>query len=372
MVKYILVIVLILTAVIGCEGNKPKYTEEELAQIPQPKRTGLPQPTGGFALAVGNDTVTAEEVIAPVREKLVPFAQGRSIDEFAQQAGPLLSRSLMNRISEILLYQKAKKQAPDDIDEKLDKAVEAETRRFILSFGGDYAKAEEFLHERYGMDWKEFRKYQKRMILSQSYLHGMMPEEGPITFSDIQEHYNSQQDIYQIDESITIRLIEIDLDKLKQTDPNISIEKQAMALANELVSRIESGEDFGELAKQYSTGYRADFGGLWPAIKPESLAEPYDVIAEKAVSMQAGDIAGPIDTGQHILIVKLEDKQISGSIPLEQVQKEIEEEIKINRKNEAFNKAMNKVFEEAAITGVDIFVTFCIEKLYTEANLGKL
>lgn len=371
MTKYIALTAVIIL-ICGCDGNKPKYTEEELAQLPQPQRTGLPRPSGGFALAVGNDAVTAEEVIAPLRENLTPLAQSRNFDDFAQQAGPWVSQSLMNKISEILLYQKARNQAPDDIDERLDKAVEAETRKFIMGFEGNYARAEEFLRERYGMDWKSFRQYQKRMILSTSYLHGMIPEESPVTYSDMMEKYNQQKDKYSVDATITIRVIDIIKTRVETADPNISKDGQALSLANELVHRINSGEDFAELAKQYSHGYRANLGGLWPAVKPDSLAEPYDILADKAMNMNIGEIAGPIDSGDSIFIVKLEDKQTEATIPFEKVQKEIAQEIRMDRKNAAFNNAMNKIFQEASITGIDEFVIFCLERLYTEANLGSL
>ena len=66
---------LILAAVVlaGCE-DKPQFTPEEMAKIPLAKREGLPEASGGFTLAVGDQTITSEEVIGPVFEKLAPVA----------------------------------------------------------------------------------------------------------------------------------------------------------------------------------------------------------------------------------------------------------------------------------------------------------
>jgi len=82
-------------------------------------------------------------------------------------------------------------------------------------------------------------------------------------------------------------------------------------LAGELLGRIDNGEGFGALAGQYSHGHRRLFGGLWKPVQPESLAEPYDILAAEAEKIEPGRTTGPIEAanGEHIFIMKLEDKQ---------------------------------------------------------------
>jgi parvulin-like peptidyl-prolyl isomerase len=369
MTKYILTAAVLILAASSCGGDKtPKYSEEELAQIPQPQRANLPRPSGGFVLAVGEDTITSEEVIAPIRDRLTPLARGREFDEFARGSVPLVSQSLMNKVSDIILYQKARNEAPDDIDERLDKIVDSEMRKFIMGFEGDYARAEAFLKNNYGMDWHDFRQYQRKMILSSSYLQELLPKDTPVTYSDLIDCYNQEKSTYNKDATITMRLIDIDITQTKVIDPNSDQEQVALAFADSLAERARSGEDFGELAERYSFGYRATYGGLWEPVKPNSLAKPYDVLAEESENMQVGDIIGPIQSGEHIFIMKLEDRQAASTVPFEDVQKEIEQQIIMDRKKQALDIAMNKVLEEAALTGVDKFVMFCVEQIYIEAN----
>ena len=60
--KYGFLFALSLLVVTGCgDGGKPKFTEEELANMPLPQREGLPSPSGGFVLSVGSDTITSDE-----------------------------------------------------------------------------------------------------------------------------------------------------------------------------------------------------------------------------------------------------------------------------------------------------------------------
>ena len=106
--------------------------------------------------------------------------------------------------------------------------------------------------------------------------------------------------------------------KLDITDPNQDRREEARRLAGELVGRIKAGEDFGTLAQKYSHGLGWEIGKLW---QPGSLASPYDVLAAEAEKIEPGQIAGPIETAEHIFIMKLEEKQSASFEPFEKVQK---------------------------------------------------
>ncbi len=366
--NFVFMVALILFVFAGCtEKEEPRYTPEELENIPQPIRTGLPPVQGGFVLAVGTDTITGKEMVDLLLPRLAEAAQNMSYDKFAPKALPVVIRELQNKVADILLYQKAMAEAPEQIDEQLDKYVEAETRRFISSFGGDYAKAEAFLNSYYKMGWKEYRKHLRRSILSSSYLQGKLPEQKPITYSDLKKYYQDNIDQYHRQPTITIRLIDIDKQKLT-TGPNQTRTEAAAKLAVELIERIQGSEDFAELAKQYSHDYRASKGGLWDPIKPDSLAKPYDILAKEAQSMGPGDITGPLDTGNHVFIMRLEDKQTEEITAFESVQKEIGQQLKMQNKIEAMNTLMSKLLEEASITGIQTFAEFVMQKLYVQAN----
>ena len=101
----------------------------------------------------------------------------------------MIEQQLVGRIADAMLYSRAKKDAGEKIDDELDKVVTAEIRRFVMDFGGDYAKAEQSLKQM-GMDWGKFEQYQRRRILSQSYISQQMPKDQPITYSEMMTAYN--------------------------------------------------------------------------------------------------------------------------------------------------------------------------------------
>jgi parvulin-like peptidyl-prolyl isomerase len=370
--KCAFLLVLAVLLVDGCGGGSSsgKFSEEELAGMPFAQREGLPEPSGGFVLAVGGETITTEEIITErLLEYFGPIAQQSRLEEFKEQARPSVEQILAAKVSDILLHQKAKRQAGGNIDEQLEKIVDREVRKFVANYDYDYAEAEEALKEK-GMDWKSFREYQKKLILSQSYVASQLPGEKALTYSELVERYNEmKEEAFFRPAEITFRLIDIEVLKVELNDPNKSRREQARELADKLARQIEEGQDFGELARKYSHGYRASFGGLWKPVHPESLAEPYDVLSREAVRIGSGEVAGPIEASGHIFIMKLEEKTTKAFEPFEDVQEEVKSAIHLERRKTAFEELNKKLVLQAIVGDRERFIDFCIEEMYRMSNL---
>ncbi|MFA5239569.1 MAG: peptidylprolyl isomerase [Phycisphaerae bacterium] len=359
--------ILVLLLVYGCGGDsKPKYTDEELALIPAVQKKGLPEASGGFVLAVGDETITSDEIITePLLNHFKPLAQKSSFEKFKQQAGPELEQLIATRVSNILLYEQAKREAGGaDIEAALEKATESEMRSFVASFDGDYAKAEQAL-KKMGMNWASFREYQKKMILSQDYIRRQLPERVPITRGELVKCYDEMKDEYfALPGTITFRLIDIQPLKLDITDANVSRGEQARELAQEIMGRLRNGAEFEEMVKRYSNGYMASQGGLWKPVQPGSLAKPYDVLATEAEKIEAGQISGPIEADEHIFIMKLEEKKAKSFEPLDNVQKEVESKILFDRRKIASDRFAAELAQQIALSERDRFLDFCLKKIY--------
>ncbi|MGA2173029.1 MAG: holo-ACP synthase [Sedimentisphaerales bacterium] len=359
----------VLTAVLllaGCE-DKPKYTTEQLATMPFAKRDGLSEPSGGMVLVVGEQTVTEDEVIGPVFEKLARVAQKGDFEQFRGVAEPVIEQQLVARISDALLYSRAKKEA-GDINDELDRAVTAEVRKFVMDFGGDYAKAEQALKQM-GMDWGEFDRYQRRRVLSQSYISQLIPKDQPIAYSDIIAAYDETKErLYTTPAAVQFRLIDIEPAKLRGIDSGKPRIEQARELAKQLVGRIKQGESFEQLATDYSHGSSASVGGLWRKLDPESLAAPYDVLAKEAAKMKPGEVAGPIESQEHVFIMQLVEYQPKGVEPFEKVQNQVKARLSVERLRQAIDKFNAELLEQASAADRKRFVDFCVREIYLMAT----
>jgi len=371
MIKFAFISMFILLLTGGCGGNNPSSAELERRTITRKIR--LAEASGGLVLMVGGETLTSDEVIespaelggtyVPPIEYFKPIAQASELDQFKELVGEPLTGILMGKISNMLLYQEIKRDIGENVELALEKQVEKVMREFVMAYGGDQIKADEALQEN-GMDWKSFEEQQKKSILIQSYVSKKMTNNRPVTHSELIECYNQMKDeSFSIPASIQFRLIEIQPGRLKlwKTSERPEIAK---LLANRLLTRIQSGEDFGKLAMQYSHGPFREFGGLWKPVRPDSLAAPYDTLAAEAEKIEPGRITGLIETAEHIFIMKLKAKQSAGYVPFVDVQEQVRDKIIFDRRSEVLSQVNAELLQQAELSDTDEFVDFCLDKIY--------
>lgn len=357
--------VLAFLVLAGCgAGKKPRFTEEELARIPFPQRGGLPECSGGFVLAVRDKTITADEIVLPLLEDLQPIAQSGTYEQFKERAGKQVEQVVTTRVLNILLYNEARKDAPEGFDEVLDELAEAEMKKFFAGFGGDDAKADQALKQT-GMTRASYKEYLKMMILNQSYMASKVSDNTPITYSELLDSYNQMKDeSFVKPPMIKFQVIDIELDALELNDPNQDRLEHAQKLADELKGRMEAGEDLSTLAKKHSG---VSFIPHVQPVRPESLLERYHICAIEAEKMSPGQIK-QIPTGDHIIIMELEGKWPKSFKPLEEVQEEVERKIIFERRQKAVAELEAELLQQAELGEKDAFVDFCLKKIYRMSN----
>lgn len=340
----------------GCQTGGKSDSIEKPAQ-----KTILQKSSDGLVLTVADETITSDEIVTAATGLLRPIAQSSNFERFKLQAEPQLKEIITARILNILLYQQAKKNTREDIDQVLERPAEAEIRKFIMAFGGDYAKAEEALKQQ-GMDWASFKVYQKKMILTEYYLGSLLPKAVPITYSELLARYNQmKEESFLILVAIKFQLLDIEPAKLRITDPNQDRLEQARKLADELLRQVKTGKDFLEVAKEY---HGVTFAAHSKPVQPESLK--YGILADEAEKLEPGDISGLIETPQqkHIFIMKLEEKHPKGHEPFEKVQKEVKAKIISDRRKQAQDKILAKLRRQAEHELSNEFTEFCLQKIY--------
>jgi parvulin-like peptidyl-prolyl isomerase len=357
----------------GC-GNKQIDDGSVLVDTPaatEPYKTNqyLPPPSGAVVLSIGTETVTTDEIIALAATKLATITPGRDFNGFSMQAKPMIAEAVQTKTVDLLLYKQARKNAPADIDTLLEKHVESEINKFIASFGGNYARAQEAI-EQQGLDWDGFRDYQKRMVLVQSYISQELADNAPVTHSEMLAFYDVfKEKRFQIKGKMSFRVIDIQPEILDETDKDAATEK-ALELAKGLMIRINNGEDFASLAKEFSHGHRAENGGLWNDVTSGSLAGPYSALEIEAAKLKPGQTATPITADGHVFIVKLESNIEEVNRLFQDVQYEIEADIRFSRKMKLYNEMVSKLILKANIANSDDFVEYCVEAAYRNYVFG--
>lgn len=360
----------------GCAGHqKSALTEEEIRQ-----KTYAPLPTQPDEIIISGEKITCEDVmISPpeedtggptLKDRLQARAKEVSLEQFLAETRPLIQQRLnRNIITRIVLSKRARRELGEKTDDALDKMAEKELRRFIMEeHGGNGAQADAALQKR-GLNRTTYMERRKRDFLTQYVIDSKSSRNRPVTYGEIVAHYDKVKDQeFLVQGVLQLRLIDIDVARVEVADPNEDRLHRARLLGADLRMRIEAGEDFGELAKQYSHDPLASQGGLLKPRDPDAFAPPYDVLAAKAKSMRVGQVDGPIDAPGRVFLMKVEAKQDRSYRPLSEVQDQMREEIQRERRKAALAELENEVEQQVAGADTAEFVDYCLERLYRLAH----
>lgn len=145
----------------------------------------------------------------------------------------------------------------------------------------------------------------------------VLGQEIEISEDVLQEYYESNASRFRQDEQREASHILITLD-----DDEVAAEEQARALT----ARVEAGEPFADLARQYSKdGGTANQGGSLGAVMQSQMP---GALGDAIFSMDQGDILGPVKTDFGFHVVRLEAILDGGPLPLDQVRGELLQELR--------------------------------------------
>jgi parvulin-like peptidyl-prolyl isomerase len=304
--------------------------------------------------------------------KLMAMAKETTLDQFMEIARPQMRQRLNYNISNVVLYKQAKRELGEKVDETLDKLVDKEWRRWVLEkHTGNDAEADEDLKQR-GLTRATFKEQKRRVILAQYLVSSKLSKDRPITHGELVAAYDQMKgESFSQPASVQFRLIDIQPDRVDVANPDENRIDKARTLAEGLARKIRAGEDFAALAQESSHGLRREAGGLWPPRDPNSFVAPYDGIAAKAMEMQVGEVAGPIEVSGHFFIVKLEQKQPKGYKPLKDVQNQVEQKILDDRYNEVLRQFDTEIATQTSMVDTNAFLDRCLEQIYKQARVPQ-
>ena len=145
----------------------------------------------------------------------------------------------------------------------------------------------------------------------------LLTQEVEITEEALLRQYEESANRNQQDEQRQARHILITFD-----DDEAGAEEQAVALT----VRVNAGEPFEDLARQYSKdGGTAEQGGDLGRILQTQMPGP---LGDAIFTMQKGEIQGPIRSDFGFHVVRLDDIIVGGPLPLDQVRGELEAELR--------------------------------------------
>jgi parvulin-like peptidyl-prolyl isomerase len=312
MPRYILVSALVAVAAVGCA---PKA--EKVALTEGTPAYALAQDLAAVIPALGPDratvmaeakgvVVTAAEVIQTIRNNRGTQAeQLKSMD--AGQLKEILEKAATDIAQRKLLLAAAKKARTVLPPSELDQALQAQYGRA----GGEEAFRKAL--EGAGVSYDQVKANIADSLLINKFLEGIAQAGPKITEEELRKAFATET---AGDKTASVRHI------LLLTQGKTEAEKaEARTKIEGLLARAKAGEDFAELAKQFSEDPGSkDNGGLYEDFGRGIMVKPFE---EAAFSVPVGEISGIVETNFGYHILKIVDRKKEAR-PFDEVRGELE------------------------------------------------
>lgn len=274
-------------------------------------------------VAIVNDDVITLSQCRMQQEELLQMvrAQGQS-GEWRKQYEKLKEDLLDTMITELLLLQEARKNNID-VAEQVRMTIE----NIKEENGFDTDEQLKRALQGQGIEFDVWKNQMEQNFRKQNVIFMEVNRSIAIDDTEIVNYY--KQNPGEFTELPEYRLKAIYLSSENNTDEELQLKKQ------EIKAKIETGEDFAELASLYSEGPEKESEGDLGTFKQGEL----DKNLEKAIeNLNPGELTSWVQAKAGWYLLRLEEKKESRLKSFEEVRKEIEEKL--------FNQIREKKLQE--------------------------
>jgi peptidyl-prolyl cis-trans isomerase SurA len=293
--------------------------------------------------ANGIVAIAEEKVITvdDVRREIGPLVSeiqrtSRSEQEFNEKLEALQEDVIQNLIDRVLIvkefYKDEKRRVPSSyIDNQLAETI-------ITQFDGDRSKYLAYLRSR-GISQKDYRKeIEEDMIYS--FMRGQQSKSGStVSPTRIEAYYNENKERFYQEDSVKLRLIQITRTP-QDTDDTLK------ARAATVVTELNAGSDFGDLARKYSQDSRKSKGGDWGWQRRSDLRKEF---SEVIFALKKGERSEPLVTPEGAFLFLAEDRKYAGTLSIDEVRPEIEKSLIQQSSRKAMERWLEKLRRNAYV-----------------------
>jgi peptidyl-prolyl cis-trans isomerase C len=236
------------------------------------------------------------------------LSQGQMVDEREREQ---LSRQALDTLIDIeLLYQESQRRGFEITEERVDEQVESLKTQFGDEEG--YASA----LEQIGINDEELRSEFRRQLAIQDMIDTDITPSTTVSKQESTEFYENNPAYFFRPEQVRASHILI----LVSPDAGEEEKAEARSRIAEIRERIDGGEDFAELAGQFSEDGSSANGGDLGFFQREQMVKPF---ADAAFSLEIGELSEVVTTQYGLHLIQVTDRKEESVVPFEQVQPQI-------------------------------------------------
>jgi len=272
---------------------------------------GLLRLGNGIAAIAEGQIITIEELRREL-EPIIPRlrVEAKNAQEFAQRIEELSKEVLQNMIDRIIIVKAADDKGlliPSSyIDQEYNDVIQGD-------FGGDRRRFLEYLRAR-GETARDFRRNIHKRVVVNVMRSENRRSQSEISPERIEEFYVQNKIRFYQEEALHLRQIIL----TPMADEGLVTLRQT---ANKVIYELNSGANFGDVARKYSQDEMSRSGGDWGWIERKDIRKE---LGDIAFGLQPGTHSQPVELGGTIFILFAEDKREEMIQPVTQVRDIIE------------------------------------------------
>lgn len=312
MKKILLLILVLVVGVFAAGCNQDTETEKVIGNV-------------------NSDNITSEEWVQHYNLIKINYEMqtGAELDEEKDKdvVKGLKDQAFEDLVLQKLLWQEAEKKGIEIDNEQVD----ADLKQFKELSNQDSPDGYEKFLEEAGLD----EKYIIQELKTEK-LYWKLQEEvtGSVKVSeeDSQKYYEENKDLFKQPGGIEIFHILVNTEKE----------------ANDILLKLQQGDDFSELARQYSTCPSKAQGGNLGIINEDNNYVPE--FKEAALKLQPGEMTSkPVKTEFGYHIIKAGDKKEARTLTFDEVKDGISAQLEQQKKSEVYNNYLQELRTKAEI-----------------------
>ena len=290
----------------------------------------------GVAAKVNDGVITIGEVMTELQRN--PGARTRLATGGENELQNLFREALNNLIDRRLILRAA-------ADKKMDMqewVVDNRVREIVKeNFDGDMNKLKTALTASKTAlnDWRN--TIRDDMII-QAMRYQMVEQHLQATPGAMRKEYETNRARYATKASTTVSVI-----LLKPGKPGDKTTPSVTTRGEELLARLEKGEDFATLARLHSADSHAKEGGVWKDIDPAKEFRPE--IVETLAKLKPGEFSRLVNLDGWGFIVRKDSEKIMRPLSFHEAYDQIASAVRANEAKKAYDDWMKRLRKEAFI-----------------------
>lgn len=288
------------------------------------------------------DSLAAEEVIATVNDepitgdelKVLAYTASGMMDS---TKSPSFNMKLLDQmIDRKLMAQEAKAAGVSVPDTLVTNVLD----QFVRQFGGEQ-QVDQMLAPM-GLTRDDFRNAIQRDLTIRKYVDEKITSSIVVADADVRAFYDQNPDMFAGQDSVHVRHIIL----LSHEGDQEQQKADRLAQMKAIRTRAVNGEDFAELARQFSQDNVAQQGGDLGYFPRGMMVKPFE---DAAFALKKGQISDVVETQFGLHLIKCIDKKSARPVPFEEAKARIDMLLKQRQLSTELQNRLQKSRDAAII-----------------------